>query len=139
MYFSFGFQLVGIVTVLSLALYVYMGIRVSQARQKYGVKAPAVTGNEEFERIFRVQANTNEWLVIFLPSLWLFATFVHDYIAAILGIVWIVGRYVYMEGYAEAAEKRSAGFGIQALATLILLLGTLVGIIWGILRIGPLF
>lgn len=139
MYFTFGFQLVGLVTVLSLALYVYMGIRVSQARQKYDVKAPATTGNVEFERVFRVQANTAEWLVIYLPSLWLFSIFVHDYIAAILGLVWIVGRYVYMEGYAEAAEKRSAGFGIQALATLILLLGTLVGIIWGILSIGPLF
>jgi len=139
MNFSFGFQLVGIVTVLALALYIYMGIRVGQARQKFDVKAPATTGHPDFERIFRVQANTAEWLIVFLPALWLFETFVHDYIAAILGIVWIVGRYVYMEGYAEAAEKRSAGFGIQALATLILLLGTLVGIVWGILRIGPLF
>jgi glutathione S-transferase len=139
MYFDFGTQLLGIVTVLSLALYVYMGIRVSQARQKFGVPAPATSGNPDFERVFRVQANTAEWLVIYLPALWLFSMFVHDYIAAILGIVWIVGRYVYMEGYAEAADKRSAGFAIQALATLVLLLGTLVGIIWGMLRIGPLF
>lgn len=139
MYFTFGFQLVAIVTVLSLALYVYMGIRVGQARQKFGVQAPATTGHPEFERAFRVQANTAEWLVVYLPSLWLFSLFVHDYIAAVLGIIWIVGRYVYMEGYLEAPEKRSAGFGIQALATLVLLLGTLVGIVWGILRIGPLF
>ncbi len=139
MYFTFGFQLVGIVTVLSLALYVFMGIRVGQARQKFGVPAPATTGHPDFERVFRVQANTAEWLIVYLPSLWLFSLFVHDYIAAILGIVWIVGRYVYMEGYVEAAEKRSAGFGIQALATLVLLLGTLVGIVWGMLRIGPLF
>ncbi len=139
MYFSFGDQLLGIVTVLSLALYIYMGIRVSQARQKFDVKAPATTGNPEFERAFRVQANTAEWLIVYLPSLWLFSMFVHTYIAAILGLVWIVGRYVYMEGYTEAAEKRSAGFAIQALATLVLLLGTLVGIVWGMLRIGPLF
>ncbi len=139
MYFTLGFQLVGIVTVLSLALYLYMGIRVSQARQKHDVKAPATSGHPDFERVFRVQANTAEWLVIYLPSLWLFSIFVHDYIAAILGLVWIVGRYAYMEGYSESAEKRAAGFGIQALATLILLLGTLVGIVWGMLRIGPLF
>ena len=128
-----------LVTLLAIAVYFYSSILVSQARRKFGVKLPAISGNPDFERVFRAQMNTLEWLPIFLPSLWLFSLFVHDYIAAILGIVWIVGRYVYMEGYVEAAEKRSAGFGIQALATLVLLLGTLVGIVWGMLRIGPLF
>ena len=134
----FGFHLVALVAILSLILYLYMSVRVGQLRAKHGIKAPATIGHEEFERAFRVHQNTLEWIVIYLPSLFLFATFVHDYIAAALGVVWIVGRYVYMEGYIEAAEKRSAGFGIQALATLVLLLGSLVGIIWNMLGIGSI-
>jgi glutathione S-transferase len=134
----FGFHLVALVAILSLILYLYMSVRVGQARAKHGIKAPATTGHEEFERAFRVHQNTLEWLVIYLPSLFLFSTFVHEYIAAALGAVWIVGRYVYMEGYIEAAEKRSAGFGIQALATLILMLGALVGILWNMAGIGSI-
>lgn len=135
----FGTHLVALVAILSLALYFYMGIRVGQARAKYDVKAPAVTGHPDFERVFRVQQNTMEGLIIYLPALFLFASFVHGYIAAALGLLWIVGRYVYMEGYIEQADKRSAGFGIQALATLALLLGALVGVIWNMLGIGPIF
>ncbi|MCC6920395.1 MAG: MAPEG family protein [Alphaproteobacteria bacterium] len=134
----FGTHLVAIVAILSLALYFYMGIRVGQARTKFNVPAPAMTGQPEFERTFRVQMNTLEGLVIYLPSLFLFAAYVHDYIAAALGVMWIVGRYVYMEGYIDAPEKRSAGFGIQALATLILLLGSLVGVLWNMAGIGAI-
>ena len=135
----FGFHLVALVAIVSLILYLYMSVRVGQLRAKHGIKAPAVTGHEEFERAFRVHQNTLEWIVIYLPGLFLFSTFVHEYLAAALGIVWIIGRYVYMEGYIEAADKRSAGFGIQALATLVLLLGSAVGIIWNMLGIGPIF
>jgi glutathione S-transferase len=134
----FGSHLVALVAILSLALYFYMGIRVGQARIKFNVPAPAMTGNPEFERTFRVQMNTLEGLVIYLPALFLFASYVHDYLAAALGVMWIVGRYVYMEGYIDAPEKRSAGFGIQALATLILLLGALVGVLWNMAGIGPI-
>lgn len=136
--YGFGFQLVALVAVISLALYFYMGIRVSQARIKHGVKPPSVSGPAEFERIYRVHQNTAEGLILYLPSLFLFGIFVHDYIAAAVGMLWIIGRYVYMEAYVEDPEKRVAGFGIQALAMLILLLGTLVGIIWGMLNIGSI-
>jgi len=134
----FGSHLVALVAILSLALYFYMGIRVGQARGKFNVPAPAMTGHPEFERTFRVQMNTLEGLVIYLPALFLFASYVHDYIGAALGVMWIVGRYVYMEGYIEAPEKRSAGFGIQALATLVLLLGSLIGVLWNMAGIGPI-
>lgn len=135
----FAVNLVALVAILSLALYLYMSIRVSQARAKYGVPAPATSGNPDFERVFRVHQNTLEGLVLYLPSLYLFSTYVEPYIAAVLGVFWIIGRYVYMEGYIEAPERRSAGFGIQALATIILLLGALVGIVWNMLGIGPIF
>ena len=139
MYFTTGLQLVALVTVFSLMLYFYMGIKVGVARGKFNVPAPATTGHPEFERTFRVQMNTLEWLPIFLASLWLFSIFVHDYIAAALGAIWIVGRYIYMQGYIDAPEKRSAGFAIQALATLVMLVGTLIGILWGMVGIGPIF
>lgn len=135
----FGTHLVAIVAILSLALYFYMGIRVGQARGKFNVHAPAMTGHPEFERTFRVQMNTLEGLVLYLPALFLFAAYVHPYIAAALGVMWIVGRYVYMEGYIDAPEKRSSGFAIQALATVMLLLGSLVGILWSMAGIGSIF
>jgi glutathione S-transferase len=128
------YHFTALVTVLALMLYLYMSVRVSQARGQYGVKAPAVTGNADFERIFRVQMNTLEWMPIFLPALWLFAIYVSDPIAALLGLVWIVGRAMYLLSYAEAASKRGPGFGVQALAALSLLVGALIAILWRMLH-----
>jgi glutathione S-transferase len=125
-----SYTLVAIVTILALLLYVVMGMRVGQARSKYGVVAPAITGAPEFERLYRVQVNTLEWLPIFLPSLWLFALYWDDRVAAGLGVVWIIGRYLYMTAYAREASARGPGFGIQALATGVLLLGALGRILW---------
>jgi uncharacterized membrane protein YecN with MAPEG domain len=122
--------LVAIVTILALLLYAFMSFRVGQARTKYGVPAPAITGNPDFERVFRVHANTLEWLPIFLPSLWLFALAWSDLVAAAIGLVWIVGRWLYMTGYAREAKARSLGFGIQALATAVLLFGALGKVVW---------
>jgi uncharacterized membrane protein YecN with MAPEG domain len=119
-----------IVTILALLLYVVMLFRVGQGRSKYGVPAPAITGHADFERLFRVQANTLEWLPIFLPSLWLFALYWDDRLAAGLGLVWIVGRFLYMIGYSRAASARSLGFLIQFVATAVLLFGALGRIVW---------
>ncbi|HEX7761451.1 MAG TPA: MAPEG family protein [Caulobacteraceae bacterium] len=129
-------HLVAIVTLLSLILYFTMSLRVGQARSQYGIAAPAITGNEDFERVFRVQANTLEWLPIYLPSLWLFAIYWSDRYAAVVGVVWIVGRILYMTGYSKAAASRSAGFGIQMLATGVLLFGALGKIIWVAMQTG---
>src|SRR6202158_548590 len=110
------FHFTALVTCLAIALYFFTSIQVAKARAAFGIKAPAITGNPDFERVFRVQMNTLEWMPIFLPSLWLFAIYISDPIAAAVGAVWIVGRILYMTGYSQAAEKRSRGFGIQALA-----------------------
>jgi glutathione S-transferase len=122
--------LVAIVTILALLLYFAMSMRVGLGRSKYGVPAPAISGHPEFDRLFRVQANTLEWLPIFLPSLWLFALYWGDVAGAAIGLVWIVGRFLYMTGYARAAAARAPGFGIQALATAVLLFGALGKAIW---------
>ncbi len=123
-----------LVTLLSLLFYFYTSIRVSKARTEFGVKAPAITGNPDFERVFRVQMNTLEWLPIFLPTLWLFAIYVSDWLAALIGLVWIAGRIAYLIGYAQAAAKRGPGFGIQAMATGVLLIGSLGAIVWRIVH-----
>jgi glutathione S-transferase len=123
-----------LITLLSLLFYFYTTTRVSKARAEFGVKVPAISGNPDFERVFRVQMNTLEWLPIFLPSLWLFAIYVSDWIAAVIGLVWIAGRVVYLIGYAQAAAKRGPGFGIQALAAGVLLLGALWAIVWRIVH-----
>jgi glutathione S-transferase len=124
------FHFTAIVTCLAILFYSFTGVKVGKARATFGVKAPAITGNPEFERLFRVQMNTLEWMPIFLPSLWLFAIYISDPIAAALGLVWIVGRILYLTGYAQAAEKRGMGFGIQGLANAALLFGALGAIVW---------
>ncbi|WP_316173256.1 MAPEG family protein [Bradyrhizobium sp. SZCCHNRI1073] len=128
------YHFTALVTVLAIMLYFYMGVRVAQARARFGVKAPAVTGNLDFERTYRVQVNTLEWMPIFLPALWLFAIYVSDPIAALIGLVWIAGRVMYMVSYAKAAEKRGPGFGVQALAASVLLAGALIAILWRMLH-----
>jgi glutathione S-transferase len=123
-----------LVTCLAILFYAFTGIRVSNARTAYGVKAPATTGHPDFERVFRVQMNTLEWMPVFLPSLWLFAIYVSDWIAGLIGLVWIAGRVLYLVGYSRAAEKRGPGYGIQALACLVLLLGALGVIVWRMIQ-----
>jgi glutathione S-transferase len=123
-----------LVTLLSLLFYFYTTTRVSKARAEFGVKVPAISGNPDFERVFRVQMNTLEWLPIFLPSLWLFAIYISDWIAAAIGLVWIAGRIAYLIGYSQAAAKRGPGFGIQALAASVLAAGALGAIVWRIVH-----
>lgn len=118
---------IAVVTSLALVEYLWFSILVGQARGRYGVKAPATSGHEIFERTFRVHQNTMEQLVVFLPALWLFGSYVSPEIGALLGLAFIVGRVLYLRGYVAAPESRSLGFGIGLVSTAILLLGGLVG------------
>jgi glutathione S-transferase len=119
-----------LVSLAALLTYFSMALAVGHARTKYGVDAPAITGHPDFERVFRVQANTLEWLPIFLVSLWLFSAYVSDAWAAALGVVWIVGRILYLTGYSREAAARSRGFLVQAAATGVLLFGSFGDIVW---------
>jgi glutathione S-transferase len=123
------YHLTALVTLLALLFYFYTSVTVARARVAYGVKAPAMSGHPDFERAFRVQMNTLEWLPIFLPSLWLFAIYVSDAVAAAIGVLWIIGRIVYLTGYIEAANKRGPGFAVQAFASMALWAGSLWGIV----------
>src|ERR1700757_1747063 len=112
------YHFTALITCLAILLYFLTGIQVSKARAAFGIKVPATSGNPDFERVFRVQMNTLEWMPIFLPSLWLFAVYISEAVAAGLGVVWIAGRILYLIGYSEAAAKRGRGFGIQAAAAI---------------------
>ncbi|WP_414544135.1 MAPEG family protein [Nostoc sp. CCY0012] len=121
--------LVSLITALALLLYLVLTINVSRYRAKYNVPAPQMTGNPDFERVLRVQLNTLEQLVFFLPGLWLFSFYASPLWATGLGVVWLVGRIAYAWGYYQAAKRRVIGFGISSISSLVLLLGSLIGII----------
>jgi glutathione S-transferase len=127
-------NLTALITCLAVAVCFSTGLLVARARAAYGIKAPATTGNPDFERVFRVQMNTLEWMPMFLPALWLFAIYVSDSFAAAIGLVWIAGRILYIVSYSKAADKRGPGFGIQAFATIALWLGAIGAIIWRLLH-----
>jgi len=118
---------VAVVILLALIEYVAFGILVGRARGKYGVHAPAVAGHEVFERYFRVHQNTLEILVVFVPAMWLFGTYVDPTWAALLGLVYVVGRILYLRGYVADPAKREVGFGLSVLPVIALLLGALWG------------
>jgi uncharacterized membrane protein YecN with MAPEG domain len=116
------------ITMASLLVYYVLTLNVGRARAKYQIKPPQTTGNPNFERVLRVQQNTIEQMLLFLPALWIFSIYVSAIWGAALGGIWIVGRIVYAIGYYQAAEKRGLGFGITSLSTLALLVGALVGV-----------
>lgn len=123
------YHFTALVTLLAIAFYFFTAINVSRVRSKTGVKVPATSGHPDFERAFRIQANTLEWMPIFLPALWLFAVYIGDAAAAGLGAVWIVGRVIYFAGYSKAAAKRGPGFMIQGIAAMALWAGALGAVV----------
>ena len=123
-----------LVTSLALIMYFVVTINVGRARVKYNVQPPNTTGNPDFERVIRVQQNTLEQMVPFLPALWLFSLLVDPKIGAGLGGVWIFGRILYAWGYYQAAEKRGPGFGIAFLAQVALVLGSLYGAVMNVMH-----
>jgi len=119
------------ITILALIQFFFFLQLVGMARQRYNIKAPAVTGNDVFERYFRVQMNTLEQLILFLPALWIAAiyAFVAYYWIALIGALYLIGRLIYQRSYVADPSKRSIGFGLSALPVVALLIIDLVGVI----------
>ncbi len=127
---------IALVTILALLLLFAITINVGRVRVKSGVKAPLMVGDPAFERALRVQQNTLEQIVIFLPAMWIFGTVISPIYAAIIGSVWIMGRMLYAWGYYQAAEKRGSGFAISSIATIVLMIGSLGGLILQLIKSG---
>jgi glutathione S-transferase len=118
-----------LVTLLALLEYSILGVMVGRARVKYGVEAPATTGNPEFERYFRVHVNTLESLIVFLPAVWIFAYAVNYHIGVALGVLFIIARIIYANGYLNAPAKRGPGALATGVINLILVLGSVIWIV----------
>lgn len=120
-------QLVAIIVLISLLQYTAFGFLVGKARGTYKVKAPAVSGDPIFERYYRVHMNTLESLVLFVPSIFIFATYVHANAAALLGVVFIAGRQLYLRSYVKNPDSRGAGYLLTFLPSAILAIGGIIG------------
>ena len=116
-----------LVTLLAIATYQATALIVGKARVQHQVKPPAMSGPEPYERAVRVQQNTLEQLVFFLPALWLAALLGNESTATVLGLLWVGGRIAYAVGYLQAPEKRGPGFGISFLSSVVLLVMAAVG------------
>lgn len=116
------------VTMLTLLLYIVVTGNSGRNRAKHKIMAPAVTGNEHYERAYRVQMNTLEHMAIFLPSMWLFAWSVSASWAAGIGLVWIAGRIVYALAYYRDPARRAPGMLVGFAAQIVLFLGAFIGI-----------
>lgn len=130
----FAYPLTAIVTIAALILYFVVTMNVGRARIKFNVLAPRTDGPEEFQRYFRVQMNTLEQIVMFLPLLWLAASSVHDGLAAAIGLFWPVGRAIYARNYYRDPAKRGSGFVIGIATNMALLLIALYGVIGALVR-----
>ena len=128
------------VTVLAVVFIFYTFVNVGSARRKTGIDAPAVTGHPTLEYAYRVQMNTVEQAVMFFPLLWLATKYFHGlaWLPAAFGLVWVIGRFLYLRGYMVAPAKRSTGFLISILATVGLLVISIIGVVrtWMVLTAG---
>ena len=120
-------ELVVIVVALALLEYMYIALQVGLGRGKYDVPAPAISGHPTFERLWRVQMNTLEQLIIFLPSMFAFGTYVSAPIAAGIRRVVITGRFIYFNAYVKDPENRTTGFLMTFGSNVVLVLGSIIG------------
>ena len=126
-------EITAIVTVLILLQTFWFAFEVGKARTKSGISAPACGGSPELERAFRVHQNTLEQVVLVVPALWIFSTYVHVVIGAAIGVIYLIGRFVYRSAYLRDPATRSTGFSIGAIALAVLALGGLIGAVMDLL------
>ena len=122
-------ELVALVTLLLIMQFVFFMMMVGMARGASDVKAPAMTGDETFERNVRVHLNTLEQLMITLPAMWVCAYYFNTTLAASMGLVFLVGRFVYRAAYIANPEKRGIGVMIGLLASVVMIFAGLWGVI----------
>jgi len=131
--------LIVLVATLALIQFIFFSMLVGKARGQYGINAPAMSGHPIFERHLRVQMNTLEQLVVFIPALFMFSWAFESQgwpgykTAAALGVIWIIGRALYARAYVKEPKSRGPGFGLTFLPTVLMILGTLVAVFKGLM------
>lgn len=120
-------SLVDLVAMMAIAQFLTFSVLVGRARVKYGVRAPAIMGSENFERAYRVQMNTLELLVAFIPALYVASKYWSSLFVAVCGVIYLIGRLVYRRSYLAAPDTRSFGFLLSFAPVVILILSAVVG------------
>jgi uncharacterized MAPEG superfamily protein len=126
-----GLTLTEAVTILAVLMLFYTSVPVGRARGKHGIKAPSITGHEDMDRAVRVHMNSLEQYALFMPLLWV-ATLTFTlvtWLPAALGLIWIVARFIYMRAYLRDPASRTVGFSMTLLATLGLLVLSVIGVV----------
>ena len=118
-----------IIVMLALAEYIFFTVRVGASRGKLEVHAPACKGNETFERMFRVQQNTLEQLIIFIPATFAFAFYVSPVWVLVPGAIFLIGRFVYSMAYINEPDSRAPGMVMTLFANAALVLATLINLL----------
>ena len=132
-------ELIVLVATLALIQFIYFGINVGRARAQFGIKAPLMSGHPVFERHVRVQMNTLEQLVVFIPVLFMYSWITESQgwagykIAAAMGVIWIIGRTLYARAYVIDPIKRGPGFLLTFAPTAVMIVGTLVAMVKSLL------
>lgn len=117
-----------LIIVIALLQYSYFTGRVGFLRAKYGVKAPKTVGNKTWDRLFRIQQNTMEQLVIFIPGMVIFSMFVSETWALLPGILFVIGRQMYSHLYLKNPDSRGPGMILSFFSNIALVLGGLIGL-----------
>ncbi len=118
-----------LIVLLALLQYVWFTARVGASRGKYNVNAPACDGDESWNRLFRVQQNTMEQLIVFVPATYAFAFYMSELWVLVPGLAFMIGRFLYSAEYLKDPKTRTPGMAITLLANVVLVLGALFGLV----------
>jgi len=106
---------------------------VGRCRIRFGIQAPATSGHPQFEIAYRIQMNTIENTLAFLPVLWVFAVSLSSLWATVFGGLWLLGRIWYALAYARDPKTRGGGFMLSMLCFGALGVGGAWGVVCGLI------